>query len=79
MDVGNIQISVHPAWPAASGERLFQPDGQGASAPTEVNFDYNQVMMDLEEVKNFLYMVVGGGSLKLRQDERVGTAVDKRA
>lgn len=36
------------------------------------------VMMDLEEVKNFLYMVVGGG-VHVKHDEKLGSVVNKLA
>ncbi len=83
MDVGQISISISTPWPAYGGEKTLPVNNNTISSSiaglSEKNFDYNQVMMDLEEVKSFLYMVVGGGSLRVKQGEKVGANVDKLA
>ncbi|MGV7930069.1 MAG: hypothetical protein AB2L13_14400 [Spirochaetota bacterium] len=47
----------------------------GLKAEAE-HFDYDKVMMDLDEVRNFLYMLIGA-EIQVKQDERIGANVDR--
>lgn len=76
--------SVIPCFPsvrsAAIEDRLFAVSAGTAPGPraeTE-RFDYDKVMMDLDEVRNFLYMLIGA-EIQVRQDERIGMNVDRVA
>ncbi|MBP7603402.1 MAG: hypothetical protein KBA15_05710 [Spirochaetes bacterium] len=76
--------SVIPGFPSvrssAIEDRLFAVNAGTASGPkaeTE-RFDYDKVMMDLDEVRNFLYMLIGA-EIQVKQDERIGVNVDRVA
>ncbi|HSV96155.1 MAG TPA: hypothetical protein VLM75_04380 [Spirochaetota bacterium] len=74
--------SVIPGFPsvrsAAIDERMLAVNARAASGlRTEApHFDYDKVMMDLDEVRNFLYMLIGA-EIQVKQDERIGANVDR--
>lgn len=53
------------------------PDNsQPADISNKSEFDYAQAMMDLEDVKNFLFMCIGGDISRISADENRGRKVD---
>jgi hypothetical protein len=45
--------------------------------PQKSSFDYDRVMMNMEEVKNLMYVVLGGGSGRVRGTEQLGNLVNR--
>ncbi len=42
----------------------------------KASVDLNEVMMDLEDMKNFLFMLIGAGSTNGSSDETKGTKIN---
>jgi len=80
MDVTSMIPGFPSVRSAAVDERIFALDARTAPGPRAetARFDYDKVMMDLEEVRNFLYMLIGA-ELQVKQDERIGINVDRVA
>lgn len=64
IDYNNIQIS-------AQDRNSIQ-----AEISVRNDFDYDKVMMNLEDVKNFLFMLIGGNLAKVAENENRGSAVN---
>ncbi|TAL33823.1 MAG: hypothetical protein EPN93_13140 [Spirochaetes bacterium] len=47
--------------------------------PAGSNFDFDRVVMNMEEVKNLLYVVLGGGPGRVNTSSHLGSLVNKLA
>lgn len=82
MDTNMIYLgTAHYTKPAFSDEAVRLPAAsvENHSAHERQKFDYDTVMMDLEDVKNFLYMLIGGSLLRVKDSENLGVNVNKTA
>ena len=83
MDVTTMNIGFTLARSSGVSADIFPSKNTEMPDPPsrriESSFDFHRVVMDLDEVKSFLYMVVGGGIPQVIHDERVGGNVNRFA
>jgi hypothetical protein len=80
MEVNHLNTTIPFSAPVHIDDRMISRKADlemcGAGRP---KFEFEQVMMDIEDVKNFLYMVLSGRGINLIQDADLGKNVNKYA
>lgn len=80
MEIRSIQAEYPVNRKASIDEIAFISKGKNTIPGSgEEGFDYNKVLMDLDDVKSFLYLIMGNGVHQLKQDEKVGSNINKLA
>jgi len=81
MEVRSIHLAspqAHPIPMEAKNNFVSESDGFFPGASRKNRIDIDDIMMDLEEVKHFLYMVIGGG-VQVKEDDKAGHVINKLA
>jgi hypothetical protein len=80
MELNHIYSGIPQNYqPSFSDERPVAVKGQipGNNVQSEQKVDYDKLLMNLEEVKDFLYMLIGG-LIEVKKEQNIGASIDKR-
>lgn len=80
MEVNQLNMTLPFSAPVHIDEKMLakKTDLEVSGAGPQ-RFEFEQAMMNIEDVKNFLYMVLSGRGINLIQDADLGKNVNKYA
>lgn len=80
MEVKALNVFI-PAKNSVYRERSSWEEGEFpvSTSRDQAPINYEEVIMDLEEVKNFLYMMIRAGGLQVASKKDLGATVNKLA
>ena len=80
MEVSQLNTTIPFSAPVHIDDRMIPGKADlEVSGGGRPKFEFEQAMMDIEDVKNFLYMVLSGRGINLVQDADLGKNVNKYA
>lgn len=79
MEIGMVNV-VHPQITSVTEDRINVENINRPAHPKREKFDFDQALLNPDEVKNLLYLIVGAGDLSVIANKgNVGSNVNELA